>query len=351
MMGVRWGIIGCGDVCEQKSGPAFYKLPDSSLTAVMRRSLERAKDFAVRHRVARYSANADDVIFDPEVDAVYIATPPGSHLKYALRVAEACKPCYVEKPMARSAMECRQMIQAFERAGQPLFVAYYRRALPRFTRVKALLESGALGRIISVHYQYCGLARIGSPPEGFWRENATDAGGGLFMDLGCHVLDLLDHLFGPLTLLGGDAERRSAALDFTNPVEDCVAMSFRFGSGILGTTAFAFHSCVRQDELRILGQSGELTCSVFGIEPLTLRVQGTQESIAVPQPDHVHGPLIATIVDELTGKDVRCPSRGRSALRTAEIMDGVLAGFYKGRDDAFWLRPETWRSRDSARTS
>src|SRR3954447_6932178 len=144
MKTIRWGIVGCGDVTECKSGPAFGKARNSALVAVMRRDGAKAADYAKRHGVPRWYDDADKLIGDPEVDAVYVATPPGSHLEYALKVAAAGKPCYVEKPMARSFVECQRMIDTFERAKVPLFVAYYRRALPRFVKLKELLDSGEI---------------------------------------------------------------------------------------------------------------------------------------------------------------------------------------------------------------
>src|SRR3954454_8380540 len=142
---IGWGIIGCGDVTEVKSGPAFNQIENSRLVAVMRRDGEKARDYAARHGVPFWSGDADEVIHHPEVNAVYVATPPGSHLEYALKVCAAGKPAYVEKPMARNASECAAMVEAFEHAGLPLFVAYYRRALPRFLKVKELIESGRIG--------------------------------------------------------------------------------------------------------------------------------------------------------------------------------------------------------------
>src|SRR5688572_23614993 len=109
---IRWGILGCGDVTEIKTGPAFYKVPGSQLVAVMRRNGELAADFARRHGVPRWYDNAAALVNDPEVDAVYIATPPGAHLEGALLVAAAGKPVYMEKPMARNAAECDAMIAA-----------------------------------------------------------------------------------------------------------------------------------------------------------------------------------------------------------------------------------------------
>src|SRR5262245_60223017 len=191
---IRWGIIGCGDVTEVKSGPGFQKAQGSELVAVMRRDRAKAADYAKRHGVGRWYDDADALIRDPQVDAVYVATPPGSHLEYALRVAAAKKPCYVEKPMARSHVECRRMIEAFERARVPLFVAYYRRALPRFVRAKELIESGALGRVTGCRYR---MSRLYLPnPAPAWRLDAQQSGGGIFLDIGSHVLDVLDYLLG-----------------------------------------------------------------------------------------------------------------------------------------------------------
>ena len=355
-MTIRWGIIGCGDVCEVKSAPALYKVPGSTVSMVMRRDAEKAADFARRHGVARSTADARAVIDDPEVDAVYVATPPGSHLEYALRVAAAGKPCYVEKPMARSAAECRLMVDAFARAGQPLFVAYYRRGLPRFRKVQELIESGRLGRLLAVSHVYQGRAPappFGGPPvlRAGWRENVVESGGGLFLDLGSHVLDLLDFLLGKLTRAAGFAARRStepaALADERGLPEDTVVMSFSTESGVLGTARYQFHSAAGRDRLELVGTLGTLRGSVFGHEPLELRTierpgaPEQVESVAVQQPAHVHQPLVQSIVQQLRGQGT-CPSTGESALRASALMDAVLDDYYGGRQDAFWLRPETW---------
>jgi 1,5-anhydro-D-fructose reductase (1,5-anhydro-D-mannitol-forming) len=349
-MTLRWGIIGCGDVCEVKSGPALYKARGSALSIVMRRDAGRAADFARRHGVPRFSTDADAVITDPEVDIVYVATPPGEHEAYALRVARAGKPCYVEKPMARSSAECQRMIEAFEAAGQPLFVAYYRRALPRFTKVEEVLTSGVLGDVLAVSHVFQGRAKepppAGGPqaggPQAGWRESVPEAGGGLFVDLASHVVDLLDHLFGPLSGVSGHAARLSdpPMLRRGRP-EDTVVASFRTEAGVLGTLRYQFHTASSVDRFELVGTRGCLALSVFGQEPLELCVGGGRELLAVEQPEHVHQPLVQSIVDELAGTG-RCLSTGRSAERASKVIDRILWGYYGGRGDAFWARPETW---------
>jgi 1,5-anhydro-D-fructose reductase (1,5-anhydro-D-mannitol-forming) len=283
------------------------------------------------------------VIDSPEVDAVYIATPPGQHLEFALRVAAAGKPCYVEKPMARSAAECRQMLEAFEHARQPLFVAYYRRALPRFLAVKELLASGSLGQVLSVSHSLQGRVQPGAAPApAGWRESVAESGGGLFLDVGSHVLDVLDFLLGRLSRVAGSAARRSASGGAPGLPEDTVVMSFATESGVLGTARYQFHTSAQVDRLEFVGTLGTLSLSVFGREPLELRQGDQLESIATEQPEHVHQPLVQSMIDELAGRGGRCPSTGRSALRASEAMDRVLEDYYGGRQDAFWLRPESW---------
>ncbi|MBX2812559.1 MAG: Gfo/Idh/MocA family oxidoreductase [Myxococcales bacterium] len=342
-MSIRWGIVGCGDVCEIKSGPALYKVPGSTLQCVMRRNSDLARGFAERHGANRYTTDVDDLIGDPAVDIVYVATPPGSHLEYALRVADAGKPCLVEKPMARNANECQLMIQAFERAGQPLFVAYYRRTLPRFTRVKQILETGELGQLISVHHDFIRSGPARAPEAEIpWREDAANSGGGLFLDLGSHVLDLMDFLVEPIGEVSGYADRRPKPKSAKPLVENSIQASLRFPSGILGGLSYAFDAAQSRDCMRLLGDKGSLEFSVFGSEPLELKVGNESHQIIVEQPVHVHQPLVETIVEELRSGKICCPSRGHSALRASQAIDAILRGYYAGREDAFWTRPETW---------
>ena len=262
---VRWGIVGCGDVCEVKSGPPAMNQPGSRVVHVMRRDGDRAADFARRHGVPRWSTGIDAVLDDPEVNAVYVATPPGSHRDLALRVAAAGKACLVEKPMARTAGECRQMIEAFEERGLPLLVAYYRRCLPRWVKVKELLDAGRLGTLTSIDYRMTRLYR--PDPTGEWRLDPRQAGGGLVMDLGSHLLDLLDHLAGPLRDVRGVCRSHD-----DSPVEDVVAMSFTAGEGggAVGTASWNFAGSAMCDRLTLSGTAGALSISCFGNEPFTL---------------------------------------------------------------------------------
>ena len=197
---IRWGIIGCGNVTEVKSGPGFQKADNSDLVAVMRRTGALARDYARRHGVAKWYDEAGALINDPDVEAIYIATPPDTHKEYTLQSARAGKPVYVEKPMALNFAECQEMIAACQAAGVPLFVAYYRRALARFLKIKELLEAEAIGQIRFISMTlYQPLRPDELDPNNLpWRVRPEIAGGGRFVDLAAHTLDFLDFVVGPI---------------------------------------------------------------------------------------------------------------------------------------------------------
>ena len=321
MRTIRWGILGCGDVTEAKSGPALQKATNSALVAVMRRDGAKAKDYAARHGVPRWYDDADALIFDRDVDAVYVATPPSSHVALATRVAAAGKPCYVEKPMAMNAAECRAMIAAFEIANVPLFVAYYRRALPAFVRAKALVDSGALGAITGIGHR---IAMPSHRNQKGWRFDPAIAGGGLVVDLGSHALNALDWIVGPFRDVVGHAGNVAGGA-----VEDVASYSWRHDGGAIGSAHFNFASGARDDVLEITGTEGRVRWACFdNAGAMTIdRGDGQVTTESHPVPPHVHQPLVQTIVDELNGVG-RCPSDAAAGLRTAEVLDVALAPFY-----------------------
>lgn len=334
---IRWGILGCGDVTEVKSGPGFQLATHSALTAVMRRDAVKAADYAQRHGVPHWHADAQALIQDDTVDAIYIATPPGAHATLALAVAAAGKPCYIEKPMARHAPECEAMNRAFETRGLPLFVAYYRRALPRFLKARDLIASDRLGELRDCAYQRLTPPAPLTPGAPLpWRLLAEHAGGGLFLDVGSHALDILDFLLGPLTLVAASAQRRP---DAPYTVEDAVDLTFTAHNGaVTGRGIWNFAADRRADEITLTGTRGTLRLSVFGDEPLRLETAAGIETFSLPNPRHIQQPMIQSIVDQLRGAGPVCPSTGRSAARTSALMDHALADFYGGRTDAFWSR-------------
>ena len=323
MQTIRWGIIGCGDVTEVKSGPGFQKADNSSLVAVMRRNEKLAEDYAQRHGVPKWYDNAEALIQDTEVDAVYIATPPYAHKEYTLMCAQAGKPVYVEKPMAMNYTECQEMIDACRSAGVPLFVAYYRRTLPRFLKVKELLDSGAVGEIRGVIM----TLYMPVPDEFDWHYKPDIGGGGKFVDMGCHTLDFLDYVLGPIRSVKGFARN----LGGHYPVEDIVTGAFEFESGVQAVGIWSFTTFNHFDQTEIVGTKGKLSFSSFDTEPIVLTTPAGVTEFAIDNPPHVHQPLTQTIVDELNGLG-HCPSPGESGARTTWVMDQLLETYKKHKE-------------------
>lgn len=323
MKTINWGIIGVGSVCEKKSGPAFYKIEHSSLVAVMRRDIGKVKDFALRHRVPKYYTDADHLIYDEDINAIYVATPPDSHKEYTIRALNAGKPVYVEKPMAMNYAECAEMIKASQDSGQKLFVAYYRRALPYFRKIKELLEENAIGDVLSVHVRYLRppLDSDFTTETHTWRVKQSIAGEGYFYDLAPHTLDILDFLLGEITEAKGFARN----LGHLYEVKDTLAAAWQFQSGVVGTGQWCFVTSDKsaEDTISITGAKGELRFNTFAFQPIRLQTVNHTEDFAIAPPEHIQQPLIQTIVDELRGIG-NCPSTGISGARTSRVMDMIL---------------------------
>lgn len=324
---VRWGIIGCGAVTELKSGPAFNNVANSSLVAVMRRDGDKARDYALRHGVPRWYDDAQALIDDVEVNAIYVATPPSTHMDFALRVIAAGKPVYVEKPLAMTAEEGTRIIEASRAAGVPAFAAYYRRMLPRFDAVRRLLlDQRVIGapRLVNVVFHTPHDASLYADPENLpWRVEPELAGGGIFVDIGCHTLDILDWLLGPIVSANGVASSQLRAY----PAEDTVAMSFAFGSGVLGTGAWNFCSGAPEDRVEIIGEHGRMVFATFGDGSIRVETNSGKVEHHVDNPLHIQQPLIESIVAELRGAAGACPSTVESANRTARVIDQVLQSY------------------------
>jgi predicted dehydrogenase len=318
---IRWGIIGCGDVTEIKSGPALQKVEGSELVAVMRRSADKARDYAERHGVPHWYSDADKLIADPRVNAIYIATPPDSHADYTQRAARAKKPVYVEKPMARTYAECQAVVAACKQADVPLFVAYYRRAMPYFLKVKELLDSSAIGAVHSVHIALHQRPMAVDPQALPWRIVPAISGGGLFFDLASHQLDLLDFLLGPIAQAQGVAANRAGHY----AAEDTVSASFAFAAGPIGSGSWSFCASEGRDQIEILGAKGRIVFSTFQFTPIELVNDQGQQTFAIDLPEHVQQPLIQTVVDALLGQGT-CPSSGESGARTSRIMEQIIYG-------------------------
>lgn len=330
---VRWGVLGVGDVCEVKSAPAMKLIDDSELVAVMRRNGAKAKDYAHRHQVSKWYDRAEDLINDPDVNAIYIATPPDAHEQLTIKAAKAGKPVYVEKPMARSYAECNRMIAACQEANVPLYVAYYRRSLPHFLKLRELIHTGAIGeiRLIKIELYKTDDSKNTTSDKGSipvnWRVDPEISGGGYFFDLAAHQLDYLDFVFGPIVSAVGYAGNQGQLYT----AADIITSTFTFENGIqgIGSWCFTADKVSEKDKLTIIGTEGELSLSFFGDAEIILKKSDIEEKkkFKFDLPKHIQQPLIKTVVDDLLGRKTS-PSTGLSAARTNWVMEEMTKNYY-----------------------
>lgn len=324
---LKWGFIGCGEVTEKKSGPAFNLVEGSEVVAVMSRNKEKARSYAERHHVKKWYTDAQELIDDPEVNAIYIATPPSSHATFAILSMRAGKPVYVEKPMAASYDDCTRINRVSEQTGVPCYVAYYRRYLPYFKKVKEIIRNKTIGDIMNVQ------VRFSCPPRNLdysataslpWRLQPDIAGGGYFYDLAPHQLDLLQDLFGVIIEAEGMCANRAGLYS----AEDSVSACFRFENGLPGSGSWCFvgHESAQEDRIEVIGDKGMLCFSVFNYDPIQLVTSDGTTSISVPNPPYVQLPLIKAVIESLQGFGT-CSCTSVSATPVNWVMDRILGKF------------------------
>ena len=324
MKQINWGFIGCGEVTEKKSGPAFNEVEGSQVVAVMSRSENKARSYAERHHVRKWYKDASELIEDPDVNAVYIATPPSSHATFAIMAMRASKPCYIEKPLAASYNDCIRINRISEQTGVPCFVAYYRRYLPYFQKVKEIIESGTIGNVVNVQVRFSVPPRdldFQSGKEMPWRLQPDIAGGGYFYDLAPHQIDLLQNLFGVITRAHGYPANRAHLYQ----AEDTLSACFFFESGIPGSGSWCFvgHESAKEDCIEVIGEKGSLSFSVFTYQPIEVITSEGKNLITVPNPPYVQLPLIKSVIQHLQGIG-KCDCTSVSATAVNWVLDRVL---------------------------
>ncbi len=327
MKNIKWGFIGCGDVVEKKSGPAFSEVEGSSVVAVMARSERHARSYAERHGIPRWYTDAQELIDDDEVNAVYVATPPSSHATYAIMAMKAGKAVYVEKPLASSYEDCARINRVSEQTGVPCFVAYYRRKLPYFEKVKEIVERGVIGKVVNVQVRFAACPREGDdavPAEQPWRVQPDIAGGGYFYDMAPHQLDYLQQLFGVIVEARGICANRGGLYK----AEDTVNACFEFEGGLSGSGSWCFvaHESACEDRIHLIGNRGAVSFSVFDFQPIHLYTMQGEENFAVPNPPYVQAPLIKNVIEHLQGLGV-CDSTSESATPVNWALDRILGKF------------------------
>lgn len=317
---IRWGIIGCGKVTEVKSGPAYQQTEGFELAAVMRRDAAKAEDYATRHGIETYYSDADTLINNPDIDAIYIATPPDSHKYYALKVATVGKPCCIEKPMAPDHHDCVVIEEAFKAKKLPLFVAYYRRSLPRFKQIASWLDDGEIGDVRHISWH------LSKPPNELdlssqynWRTDPAIAPAGYFDDLASHGLDLITHLLGDVEQAKGISTNQQGLYQ----AKDAITAIWQHRNGVTGSGSWNFGCTHRQDTVEIFGSKGKLRFSVFDESPLQLSNENGVTERVIDNPPNIQLYHVQNMRDALLHGGTH-PSTGHSAAHTAWFMGQII---------------------------
>ena len=320
---VNWGIIGCGDVCEVKSGPAFNKVANSKLVAVMRRNLVKAKDFAQRHGVPKYYAEAAELINDKEVNAIYIATPPSSHESYLEMALKAGKPVYVEKPVTVNSASVERMIGKEKRYDGKVSVAHYRRGLPLFNKIKQLVNDGAIGKVklILLRTLQPTVSKIITQTEDNWRINPEISGGGLFHDLSPHQLDIMYWIFGTPQYVQVTSANQGKL--YNAPDMTMVQLAFANDIYFNGVWDFNVAETATADSCEIIGDKGSILFSFFRVSTIELTTIAGIETLELEYPINIQQPHINNVVKFFRGEGIN-PCSLEEALVTMKVMDKAI---------------------------
>jgi len=307
-------------VTEVKSGPAFQKVEGSELVAVMRRNPDLAKDYAQRHNVPKWYSDANDIINNDEIDAVYIAAPPAFHKEYTIAASRAGKHVYVEKPMALNYNDCLEMISECEKNHIKLFVAYYRPELEKFKKIKTIIDEKRIGEIEKVEIILNKkLTRDDAEGKYNWRVDRKVSGGGYFYDLACHQINLLQYYLGITRVVKNSEIKLSSHYN----AEDYVQTDLIFDNGVLCSGSWNFDAASDDDFTIINGEKGSIRFSTFTDEPVVLKIKKRKENILFENPEHIQMPLIKQVVENFLQGGL-AESNMYSAAQTTLIMDCIM---------------------------
>jgi predicted dehydrogenase len=323
---VCWGMVGCGNVTEKKSGPPLYKTPRSRVKGVYARRAEQSSDYARRHGIPCVYPTVEALLADSEINAVYVSTPPDTHKHYALLALDAGKIPYIEKPMAMNYDECAEILSAGKAANLPVYVAYYRRALSKYLKIKQLIDSGRLGKIRTVRLTHfmkpeaADLDRSKLP----WRLTPKVSSGGKFIDMAVHVLDIVQFFCGDITVAEGSASNIGGLYE----AEDTVWSLMRCENGALVHGTWCYAAGFDEEEMLILGDLGYIRTSGLFLTPVHVVSGGGEERFDFPEPEHVAGPFVETLVEEMTGGK-KSNADAVCAANNVRVVDTILADYRK----------------------
>jgi predicted dehydrogenase len=284
---LRWGLIGCGDIARRRVAPALRDLDNCRLINVTREKIDQLEAFAREFGAEKWVADWHELVADPDIDAVYIATPVYLHHKMTLEAAARGKHVLCEKPMAMTESECKAMILACESQGVRLGIAYYRHFYPTVRRTHAIIREGVIGDVKIVQMNaFSPFDRKPGEPR-YWLLEKGKSGGGPMMDFGCHRIEVMLDLLGPVT----DVHAEISNLRFQREVEDTAIAHLVFSNGVRGLLTVTHVVAEGQDTLDVYGTKGSVHIPVLNQGKLILRTErDTVEQL--PLHENLHIPFI-----------------------------------------------------------
>jgi predicted dehydrogenase len=305
---LNWLVIGIGDITTKRVIPAIRSESRSHLYGVVTR--DKSKGAGVAEHIWD---NLDAALSDPQIDAVYVATPVALHAPQTIAALKTGKHVLCEKPVAMNYSEASEMVRVAGESGKILGVAYYRRTYPKVQRARELIAQGAIGQPALAEANH----HSASPAQGSFRSWLLDpklAGGGPLFDVASHRIDLLNYLFGkPVRAIG----MLSNAV-FQWRIEDNATALIEYESGVRGIVDVRWHSDIVRDQFRIIGTKGEIN-----LDPLSgpeLVHPGGSELLPVHA--NIHFPMIENFVAAvLDGAPLL--SSGESAIWTDWVTEQV----------------------------
>ncbi len=324
---IRWGVIGAGNVFEHKSGQAFYSTPHSELAAVMRTKAAEAEETAARHGASRWHTEAAALVNDPEVNAVYIASPHHMHPEHVALAARAGKSVLCEKPIGVNPAEAQQAVDICRRKGVPLTVAYYRRFWPVTQTILKLLRDGAIGEVVTARVQVTELYVVDGRT---WLLSRSKSGGEALANTGAHWVDLLRYWLGPVSDVIARCTWRATQGTPGDETDNTMIATLRMASGALATLTVSRRTPVSTNEIDISGTAGRLYSSSLSDGQLLVQRHGRDaEILHLPRQGAVHGELIAELVPRLL-RGEPSPLPGEEAVAVWRIMQAAYRSAEEG---------------------
>jgi predicted dehydrogenase len=332
MKEVNWGMIGCGQVTEVKSGPGLYKSKNSNLIGVFNDNYDQAVDYTKRHGIEKVYRTPVELLSDDSIDIVYIATPPKFHKMYAIQCLEAGKIPYMEKPVATNYKDCLEIKALSESLNIPVYVAFYRRGMEKFLKIKELLDQKVIGDIRYVYVTQIMKVEDNEldPKRLPWRVIPDISGGGKFLDMGVHVLDCLALYFGEMESMSGIVENKGGYYE----ADDTVVATFKYKNGIVGSGTWCYVADEEINEVQIVGEKGRIVYDGLGSQSFTLTKDGISEVFEFPDLEHVAMPYQQAVVNELLGLE-KSHANFDEAINVVEMTDALLKNYYeRGNENA-----------------